>query len=264
MRSLSKNLFWAIGVFLFLAFIFSVLFGFETQKIETLSIDQLVKKINAGEIKSIEVAGSDLEIILKNEGRAQSKKEGETSLTETLKNYGINQEALQNVELKIKTESGFKYWAGVLLPALLPVLIMILIFWWIFRQARTGVNQAFSFGKINLRLFAPSRDKISFKDVAGLKESKEELEEIVDFLRHPKKFLEIGARIPRGVLLMGPPGTGKTSSADQVFDYQNQGPDYWAGLWQGAMQQFSGNVTEAKLSLLRHDIEMQRKLRGGE
>ncbi len=221
MRSLSKNLFWAIGVFLFLAFIFSVLFGFETQKIETLSIDQLVKKINAGEIKSIEVAGSDLEIILKNEGRAQSKKEGETSLTETLKNYGINQEALQNVELKIKTESGFKYWAGVLLPALLPVLIMILIFWWIFRQARTGVNQAFSFGKINLRLFAPSRDKISFKDVAGLKESKEELEEIVDFLRHPKKFLEIGARIPRGVLLMGPPGTGKTLLARAVAGESN-------------------------------------------
>ena len=87
---------------------------------------------------------------------------------------------------------------------------MILIFWWIFRQARTGVNQAFTFGKINIRLFANSKDKVMFKDVAGLKESKQELEEVVDFLKNPKKFLDIGARIPRGVLLMGQPGTGKT------------------------------------------------------
>ena len=221
MKNLSKNLIWAIGVFLFLAFLFSALFGFEIQKIETLSIDQLVKKINAGEIKSVVVSGGDLKIVLQNGSRAQSKKEGEASLTETLKNYGVLPEALQSVELKIQAESGFKYWAGILVPALLPVLIMILIFWWIFRQAKTGVNQAFSFGKINLRLFAPSRDKVTFKDVAGLKESKEELEEVVDFLRHPKKFLEIGARIPRGVLLMGPPGTGKTLLARAVAGESN-------------------------------------------
>jgi len=86
----------------------------------------------------------------------------------------------------------------------------------IFRQARGGVNQAFTFGKANINLFTNFKEKVSFKDVAGLKEAKQELEEIVSFLKEPKKYLDIGAKIPRGVLLMGPPGTGKTLLARAV------------------------------------------------
>ncbi|MEK7086747.1 MAG: ATP-dependent zinc metalloprotease FtsH [Patescibacteria group bacterium] len=210
MKNLSKNLFWAITMFLFIAFVFSLLFNFKAAKVESLSVDRLVKKINEGGVKSVLVNGNELKIVLTDGGKAVSRKEAETGLTETLKNYGVSPDALQQVEFKVQEESGLRYWLGILVPAVLPILIMIFIFWWIFRQARTGVNQAFSFGKLNLRLFSNARDKVTFKDVAGLKESKAELEEVVDFLKHPKKFLEIGARIPRGVLLMGPPGTGKT------------------------------------------------------
>ncbi len=197
-------------MFLFIAFVFSLLFNFKAAKVESLSVDRLVKKINEGGVKSVLVNGNELKIVLTDGGKAVSRKEAETGLTETLKNYGVSPDALQQVEFKVQEESGLRYWLGILVPAVLPILIMIFIFWWIFRQARTGVNQAFSFGKLNLRLFSNARDKVTFKDVAGLKESKAELEEVVDFLKHPKKFLEIGARIPRGVLLMGPPGTGKT------------------------------------------------------
>jgi len=210
MRSLYKNIFWAVTFLIFVTVLFSLLFDVGGSKIQTLSINELVAKINEGAVKSVIVNGDDLKITLQDGTQAVSRKETEAGLTETLKNYGVEPEALQNVEFRIQDQGGWKYWLGVLIPAILPIIVMVLIFWWILRQARTGVNQAFSFGKVNLRLFANSRDKVTFKDVAGLKESKEELEEVVDFLKHPKKFLDIGARIPRGVLLMGPPGTGKT------------------------------------------------------
>jgi len=210
MRSLYKNIFWAVTFLIFITVLFSLLFDVGGSKIQTLSINELVAKINEGAVKSVIVSGDDLKITLQDGIQAVSRKETEASLTETLKNYGVEPEALQNVEFRIQDQGGWKYWLGVLIPAILPIIVMVLIFWWILKQARTGVNQAFSFGKVNLRLFASPRDKVTFKDVAGLKESKEELEEVVDFLKHPKKFLDIGARIPRGVLLMGPPGTGKT------------------------------------------------------
>ncbi|MCP6720152.1 MAG: ATP-dependent zinc metalloprotease FtsH [Patescibacteria group bacterium] len=221
MKTFSKNLFWAIATFILITIVFSLLFNLGTQKPPVLSINEVVKKINAGEVKSIAVSGDSLELVLQDESKAVSQKEEETSLTETFSNFGVESQALQSVELTVKEEGGVRFWLGILIPTLLPIIIIVLIFWWIFRQAKTGVNQAFSFGKVNLKLFTPSRKKTTFKDVAGLKESKEELEEIVDFLKSPKKFLDIGARIPRGVLLMGPPGTGKTLLARAVAGESN-------------------------------------------
>ena len=210
---MSKNLFWVIAALFFIALLFSSFISPELSKTKELTLGELVQKINAGEVKRIEVSGNDLKVTFTDDTKAVSRKEAEAGFTETLKNFGVDGARLQATEIKVSEPGGAKYWLGILVPALLPVIVMVLIFWWIFRQAKTGVNQAFSFGKANIRLFAPSKDKVTFKDVAGLKESKEELQEVVDFLKHSKKFLDIGARIPRGVLLMGPPGTGKTLMA---------------------------------------------------
>jgi len=219
-RTLSKNILWALTTLLLVAFVFS-LFRAEQTPPALLGIDQLVSKINAGEIAKIAVAGNDLKIELKDGSRAVAIKEAEAGLSETLRNYGVDQNAFQKVNLEIQRESGLRYWLGIFIPSLLPLLIIGVFLWLMFRQARTGMSQAFTFGRANIKLFAQFKDRIAFKDVAGLKEAKEELLEVVDFLKNPKKYLEIGARIPRGVLLLGSPGTGKTLLARAVAGEAN-------------------------------------------
>lgn len=215
MKSLGKNIFLAINILLAIALIFSLFSQFQ-KSIPILSLDELATKINNHEVSQITVNGNDLLINLKNGQTATSKKELEASLSETLKNYGVDPVVLREVKTEIVEASGFKYWAGVLIPILLPLLIIGIFFWLIFRQAKTGVNQAFSFGRANIKIFNPFKNRVSFNDVAGLKEAKQELMEIVDFLKNPKKYLDMGARIPRGVLLLGAPGTGKTLLARAV------------------------------------------------
>ncbi len=214
MSNLTKNILWAILTLVVIALLFSLFVGPGTSP-QTLSLNQLVDKINAGGVTKVIVNGNDLTVTLKDGSTAVSKKESESGISETLKNLGVAPQALQNVDLEVQDQSGWQFWAGILIPTLLPLLAIGFIFWLMFRQARTGVNQAFNFGRSNLRL-STFKDKVMFKNVAGLKEAKEELIEVVDFLKNPKKFLDLGARIPRGILLMGPPGTGKTLVARAV------------------------------------------------
>jgi cell division protease FtsH len=220
MSSLTKNIAWAIATFILVALIFS-LFYTEQKQLPVLSLDELATRINKGEAAKITVSGGDLAIELKNGEKVTSKKEAEASLSETLRNYGVDPAALQKVGFEIKDESGFKFWASILVPSLLPLIIIGVFFWLMFRQARTGMSQAFTFGRANIKLFTQFRDRITFRDVAGLKEAKEELMEVVDFLKSPKKYLDIGARIPRGALLLGSPGTGKTLLARAVAGEAN-------------------------------------------
>jgi ATP-dependent metalloprotease FtsH len=219
-RSFSKNIFWAIITLLLIAFLFS---SFYTQQktVRVLSLDQLAIKINSGEVSKIVVSGNDLNIELKNGEKATTKKESESGLSETLKNFGIDADVLKKVNIEIKEESGWKYWASILIPSLLPIIIIGWFFWMMFRQAGRGMGQALTFGKANIKLFSQFKDRITFNDVAGLKEAKEELMEVVDFLKNPKKYLDIGAKIPKGVLLYGAPGTGKTLLARAVAGEAN-------------------------------------------
>src|SRR3989344_801523 len=219
-NNLSKNIIWAIVTFLTIAIIFSFFYS-QQKKEAVLNLDQLAQKINSEEVLKIIVSGNSLEIELKNNEKFTSKKEAEAGLTETLKNYGVDSAKLQKTSFIIKEESGLDFWLSILIPSLLPLIIIGVFFWLMFRQAKTGMSQAFTFGKANIKLFSQFKDRITFKDVAGLKEAKEELMEVVDFLKNPKKYLEIGAKIPRGVLLFGSPGTGKTLLARAVAGEAN-------------------------------------------
>jgi len=217
MKSLIKNFAIILIIFLVLSSIFTFFSSPFEEKTE-LSLSQVVKGINEGNIKKIVVSGNDLEITYQDDAKAFSTKEAEAALSQSLINYGVNEEKLRSVNVETKEKSDIWSWLMPLL-LILPLLVFGIFFWMIFRQARGGAMQAFDFTKARARLFGAEghpKEKITFKDVAGLKEAKEELLEIVDFLKNPKKFLQMGARIPRGVLLMGSPGTGKTLLARAV------------------------------------------------
>ena len=212
MKFLIKNFVYVLIIFLIISGVFALLFNPFEEKTE-ISLSKLVEEVNQEKVENITVAGSEISILFKDKTEAESRKEPESSLTESLITLGIDLEKLKAVEIKAEPEGGIWIWLTPLLMFGLPVLIFIFFFFMIFRQAKAGAGQAFNFTKTRARLFGAEghpKEKISFKDVAGLKEAKEELKEIVDFLKNPKKYLKMGARIPRGVLLVGPAGCGKT------------------------------------------------------
>lgn len=217
MKFLSKNILSVLLLFFILALLYSALSGTFQEK-GKISLSELVQKINAGEVQKILVSGENVEVTLIDGTIAETRKEFDASFTQTLFNYGVAQKALSKLELDIKEPSGFMFWLGAILPFLIPFLLIVAFFWFMSRQVRSSATQAFTFGQSRARLVGPDKQKesITFKDVAGVKEAKEELWEIVEFLKNPKKFWDIGARIPRGVLLMGAPGSGKTLLARAV------------------------------------------------
>jgi len=217
MKNLIKNIVFILLIFLIISGVFTLLQSSEKEK--ELAITQLIEEINQGKIRKITVTDSELEVLYQDDTKARSRKETETALSQSLINYGVDKEKLKDVEIETKKAEGVWTWLGPVLLFLFPLLLFGFFFWMIFRQARTGATQAFNFTRARARLFGAeghTKEKITFKDVAGLKEAKEELQEVVDFLKNPKKYLQMGARIPRGVLLIGPPGTGKTLLARAV------------------------------------------------
>lgn len=221
MKNLIRNFIFILLIFLAVSGIFSIL---QKPTEKTIPLNQLVEAVNQERIKKVTVSDSELLITYQDDSRAKTFKESGISLSESLANYGVSKEKLAKLEIEVKHSGSIWGWLGPVLFTVLPLLLFGLFFWSIFRQARTGAMQAFDFTKAKARLFGAEghpKDKIAFKDVAGLKEAKQELMEVVDFLKNPKKYLAIGAKIPRGVLLLGPSGVGKTLLARAVAGESN-------------------------------------------
>ncbi|HSQ16710.1 MAG TPA: ATP-dependent zinc metalloprotease FtsH [Anaerolineales bacterium] len=211
-----------IYVLLFAAIIILVVYNFNQNSTtqEALTINELAAAIQNNEVNRI-VATEDRLTVIYGEGddaiERVATKETNSTLVDQLLALGVTPEELSPERVKIEIHPP-SAWLGVMtaLGYLLPFVFLGFMFWFIFRQAQGSNNAAMSFGKSRARMFTGDQPSVTFADVAGVDESKEELQEVVEFLREPEKFITLGARIPKGVLLVGPPGTGKTLLAKAV------------------------------------------------
>jgi cell division protease FtsH len=193
-----------IAIIILIGLIIFAAYG-QPSTLKEIPITQAAQQSNAGEYSKIIVSGNELAITKKGDSHATIK--AYTEPNATLKDEGFN---YSKVEIHPKpASSGSSMWLG-LASTILPVIVISGILYFMLRSAQGQGNQALSFGKSRARLYGNEKDKVTFKDIAGSGEAKQDLEEVVEFLKYPKKFASVGARIPKGVLLVGPPGTGKT------------------------------------------------------
>lgn len=182
---------------------------------DILSLQALATEIKDGNVKKISIDDDTVKVELSDSEQAVVHKESNLGLIEILGNLGVTREMLDNVEIEVTRPSGLANWLGIL-SWVLPLILISAFFLIIFRQAQSSGSQAMSFGKSRARMFTGEKPTVTFDDVAGVEEAKQELAEVVEFLKEPQKFIALGARIPKGVILMGAPGTGKTLMAKAV------------------------------------------------
>jgi cell division protease FtsH len=208
-------LIWMLIIGMVLAVVFSV--GRQNGS-EEPNLSGLARDINAGEVSKIEVSDTEAKVFYVDDEKEPTKvgiRESIESLPPVLIEHGAIAESVDAVDISYKSGGGIGLWLG-LLTSMLPLILIAGFLFLMVRQAQGSNNQAMQFGRSRARLFSGDQSNVTFDDVAGVDESKEELREVVEFLKEPEKFIQLGARIPKGVLLIGSPGTGKTLLAKAV------------------------------------------------
>ncbi len=208
-----------IYLLLFVAIISMVVYNFQQQAStqDVLYINEVAAEIQRGVVQRVVEDDNRIRVVYTDGTERTSHIESNATLIEQLKELGVTTEQLSPDRVKIEVRPP-SAWLGIAtaLGYILPFIILVGVFWFVFRQAQGSNNAALSFGKSRARMFTGDQPTVTFQDVAGVEEAKEELKEVVEFLREPEKFISLGARIPKGVLLVGPPGTGKTLLAKAV------------------------------------------------